>query len=250
MQKIIEVIGPPGIGKSTLYKAISNTWTQNSNWTYQESIHFLGKPNFSGITQWLEFQSKKLLGRKLKKSIPTEYGLRFVNNNPDLANFYWDHLADSRVYNSDEIAKRFRSAYFLFNDFCRYQALLESACEKPCLINEGFLQKSFFINKDDAFIHDVIDTYLGLVPLPYAIIYIDTPNRELILERLLNRKKVIASHLEKDDTSLLEDIAKWQYILKLIIEKAQNHRVKILKLDGQKPVSYNVACMQEFLQSI
>ncbi len=249
-QKIIEIIGPPGVGKSTLYKALCKTWSLDSNWIYQEALLIPAKPSFLDFRKWLEYYAKMLLDRKLTKSIKTDYGLRFVNNNQALANFYWSHLSDTRTYTSDEIDKRFRSAYILFYDFCRYQAILETFYEKPCLINEGLLQKSFFVLEDEDYLHTLLNTYLSLLPLPQAVIIINTTSNSVIFERLRNRKKIIASHEGKDDSEILKDIEKWQRTLSILIEKTQDSSVKILRIDGEKPIDDNVHHISGLLASL
>lgn len=249
-EKIIEVIGPPGVGKSTIYKALCKTWSPNANWIHQHALLVPDSPNFIEFGKWLEHQAKTLFNKKLTKSINTDYGLRFAAKNQALANFYWRHLSDTGTYSSKEIDKRFRSAYFLFHDFCRYQAIIESSCAKPCIINEGLLQKSFFVPENGERLNELIEMYLSLLPLPHAIIFIDAPNAEVIVDRLQRRNKVIASHGGKDAQALLEDIERWQRTLNLIVEKAQKAGVGIIKVDGEKPVNENVLELNRRLSSL
>lgn len=239
-EKIIEVVGPPGVGKSTIYKALCRTWSPKANWIHQHALLVPDTPNFVDFGKWLEHQAKRLSGKKITRSINTDYGLRFAAKNQALANFYWRHLSDTGTYSSREIDKRFRSAYFLFQDFSRYQAIIESSCEKPCIINEGLLQKSFFVPENGEPLNEVIEKYLSLLPLPHAIIFIDAPNAEVIVDRLQRRNKVIASHGGKDAQALRGDIERWQRTLNLIVEKAQKAGVGIIKVNGENSVNQNV----------
>jgi len=238
-QKIIEIIGPPGIGKTTIYESLCKTWRSTLNWTHQEAL-LTPKPHFSELNKWVEYRFRKLLGKKITKSIPVEYGLRFVENHQELANFYWNYLSDAQDGTTQEISKRFRAAHFLFTDFCRYQAIAESNAAQPCIINEGLLQKSFFIHDDEQVMLAAINKYIPLLPLPYAIIYINTPDKNIIIERLRTRKKIIASHLGKGYKDLLVDIEKWQYLLNVIVEKMKCKNVPIYHIEGSKPVEENV----------
>lgn len=248
--KIIEVIGPPGVGKSTIFQALCHQWKPHFNWIYQDVLLGPEKPPVTHFPQWLKYKAHLLLGKKLTKSIPVEYGLRFADENKALAKFYWDYLSNQDLASNGEAAHRFRSAYFLFSDFCRYQAIRENTCSKPCLIDEGFLQKSFLIQADQHYVRALVDQYLALLPLPYALLYIDTPHKNIISERLRNRKKVHISHIGKDDAALMEETGKWQDLFDTILEKVENRNVLTYRIDGAQPIARNVKLIQEFLAEI
>jgi adenylate kinase family enzyme len=250
--KIIELIGPPGIGKSTVYQSLCKTWKPGSQWVYPDVL-LASKPRFLSFSKWLEYHLRLVLRKKLTKSIPIDYGLRFAGQQQQLATFCWNYLSDIQFSNDEEINKRFRSAYFLFSNFCMYQAILEKAPAKPCIIQEGFLQKSFFIQDDqghDQLINELLNKYLLLIPLPYAIIYMDTPDINEIIKRLRGRNKIIASHLDKDDEALQRDIEKWQQTHNRILEKLKSAGVLIVKINGRQPVKDNVSRIKELLKNI
>lgn len=248
--KIIEVIGPPGVGKSTIFQALCREWQPHFNWIYQDVLLSPEKPAVNQFGQWLKYHGYQLLGKKSAKSIPVEYGTRFADENKELAKFYWDYLSNSGLPHNGQAAHRFRSAYFLFSDFCRYQAIRETTCNKPCIIDEGFLQKSFLIHTDHHKMRQLIDHYLTLVPLPYALLYINTAQKNIISQRLRNRKKIHISHIGKDDAALMKETEKWQYLFNTILEKIETRNVLIYLIDGEQPVANNVALIKGFLAQI
>jgi hypothetical protein len=245
--KTVEVIGPPGIGKSTIYKALCSKWQPNAPWIYQEALLAPGKPSFSAFSKWIEYHFRKFSGKPKKMSLSVDYGLQFVDNNVELAHFYWNHLSDPHTYKHEEIGHRFRSSYFLFSDFCRYQAILATRTDKTCVIEEGFLQKSFLLKENKKEMIDIVNSYVPLLPLPDALVYINTTNKEVILSRLGGRKKVIASHQGKDKEALLADIEKWQFLFELIVEKMKEHRIPVYNIDGERSVEENAFLLNKIL---
>lgn len=248
--KIVEVIGPPGVGKSTVYYALCDSWTPNAPWTHQDALLASPKPAVGQFVAWLEHTCRTLLRRPKPKSIPVEYGLRFSDAHKDLATFCWEHLAGSDMPLNREIGNRFRSSYFLFSDFCRYQAILEYSNGTPCIMEEGFLQKSFLLHNDQHALHHTLATYLSLIPLPQAVLLLDTPDIPLITERLANRDKVIASHLNADEATLQKETEKWRALLLASVAKLEQRGVQVYRLDAARPVSANVALAQEFLSNL
>jgi adenylate kinase family enzyme len=245
--EIIEIIGPPGIGKTTFYNALSKKWRPSCYWTYQEAL-LTTKPTFSDFNNWIKYRIKRILKKKLSKSVPIEFGLRFAQLHPELANFCWQQLSDENVCANIKIEMRFRSAFLLYLDFCRYQAIAEKESITPCVLNEGLLQKSFLVQRELRVMSDLINKYLTLVPLPRAIIYINSEDKELIVERLINREKIIATHLGKNKKELLEDIITWQYQLELIISWMLDHNVMVYNIDGARSVKENILFITKILE--
>ncbi len=245
---IIEMIGPPGVGKTAIYDALCRTWNLKSKWIYPEAL-MISRSQTSGAVKSLDLLLRRLLRKKVSKAIPVDYGLRFATNNQALAEFYWRHLSDVRVYTDEEYPLRFRSAYFLFSDFCKYEAAIEQETKLPCIINEGFLQKTFLLNSDEDFMKNTLASYLTLVPLPNAIFHVTAPNKYLIVQRLLNRRKIIASHVGKNYKDLLVDTERWQHLLDLILVQMESLHVPIYTIDASKSIKENVRYLQNLLNN-
>jgi thymidylate kinase len=248
--KTIEIIGPPGTGKSTLYNLLCKSWSPTHPWIYQDALLAPEKPHIIHFVKWIEYKYRILTGKKRAKSIPADFGLRFINNHVQFADLCWNYLNNTNNGINGNLDKRFRSAYFLFTDFCRYQAIEEKAKSQNCLIDEGFLQKSFLVKDSKSSCTRLLEEYLSLVPPPSAIIYINVADDILIKERLRARNKIIASHLGKDDSDLLDDIKNWKVTLDLIASKLHRVNTRIYRVDGEKPIKENVQSILKFLSEI
>lgn len=250
--RIIEIIGAPGTGKSTIYQSLCNTWRPRSPWIYPDTL-ITPEPGIFSFPKWIVYRLRLALHKKLTRSIPVEFGLRFAGQNRNLARCCWDVLSDIRVYSDQEIHRRFRSAHFFFTTFCMYQAILEKASAKPCIIEEGFLQKSFFTRTeevDQQLAYPLVDEYLSLVPLPFAVIHIDTYDVDEIVRRLRRRQKIIASHLDLGDDALRRDIKQWQRAQHYLLDRLKRQGVMIVPVNAKEPVRANVSAIDELLKKI
>ena len=248
--KIIEIIGPPGVGKSTLYNALCKHWQPDLRWTYPDILLSVGKPSVVDFKKWIEYKLRIALGKKRARSISVDYGLRFISENEEFASLCWNHLSNSDASICSDLDKRYRSAYFLFADFCRYQALKETSNKKLCLLEEGFLQKSFLISKNGSPLPHFIEAYLSFIPLPHAVICLDVENSTIISSRLRQRHKVIASHIGKDDKGLIEETEKWQQTLNFILHELEKKGVLIYRVDGTNTLEENTRHIARILDEI
>ncbi|MBD1397713.1 hypothetical protein H9Q13_11105 [Pontibacter sp. JH31] len=248
--RIIEIIGPPGVGKSTLYKMLCESWQPDQTWIYQDALLASPKPSISNFTKWVEFNYRILTKKKRAKSIPVDFGLRFINTHSQFADLCWRILNNKSSRINGHLDQRYRSAYFLFADFCRYQAIKEKMNGRYCVIDEGFLQKSFLVKDQVSDFSELLEDYLSLAPLPHATIYIEATDELIIKERLRIRDKVIASHLGKSDHELLEDISNWKFTLDLITNKLIEQDTLVFRVDGTKKLEDNVQRILKFLNEL
>ena len=244
---IIEMIGAPGVGKSTLYKELIKSWNGKSNWIYQEALLSPTAPSFLSPGKWIEYQLLRLLGRPAKPKFQVNDGLKFSDDNPVLTSFLWEHLTGLGDENCTNRGKLFRAAYFLYNDFCRYEAIKAKKSTKPCLIDEGFFQKSFLLHDDNVKLRKTVHEYLGCLSLPQSLIYVSLDNDEELLKRLSGRKKVIASHIGKNMEGLLADNDRWRSLFSILISELKQRNVQVHVVNGESSIADNVSYLNSIL---
>ena len=246
--KIIEIIGAPGVGKSTVYKALINSYNQYSDWIYPDADENRKKAGWIGFRSYSSLIYHRLFRKEQMSRYQIELGLKFVRQHKELADFIWRNISENETGIQD-VGQRFRSAYFAFKHFCRYQKIMESYNDKPCIIEEGLLQKSFLIRDNEKEMLEAVHDYLYLVPLPKAIIYLNTPDAKVILERLKSRKKVLPNHKDKNDKFLLENIERWQSLFNDIAKSLSEFNVPVYNVDGSKTVKENVQLINHLLKN-
>ena len=246
----IEMIGPPGIGKSALYHTLVRRWRPASNWVPQGILLGPGRPAGMNFAAWLQFVLHRFKKGKIYKTIPADYGLRFAEEHPAFAALCWDLLSRPESPAVSSPGPRFRAAYFLFLDFCRYQAIREKPGLQACLLEEGLLQKSFLVQSDPAMMEALIRQYVSLVPVPQALIYLDTADQQVIIDRLQRRTKTLFSHQGRSPELLARETSKWQQMLALVLEQARQAGVAIYPIDGARPLRENADLINQILTDL
>ncbi|UCS92962.1 hypothetical protein KZP23_20215 [Echinicola marina] len=247
---IVEIIGVPGVGKSSVFKELCNEWNSKQKWTHLDALINQGKTKSNGFINQSINLIKRFLKVKKHQSFEINKGIQYAHNNEVLSQFFWQHLSNTEFEANADPALRFRSAFFLYRDFCRYQAIHDNANGIPCIMDEGFLQKSFLVHKDKKIIEAVLDDYLSLIQLPKAVIWVHVRPIHIILDRIKMRKKRIASHIDLGDEMLKIETKKWMRLIKLLIKKVEQKGVRIYKIDGRDSIENNVKKVKSILSSL
>jgi shikimate kinase len=203
MSEVIEFIGPPGVGKSTIYSGLVKSWKKSNAWA--PIGHFLpglNKPN-PGTFGLLELQIRKLLRRPAynRRKI-TGYAYKFLGENPQFVSLCWDLIDRNRKEDHLGVDNRFRSAYYLFSVFGNYQAIRNSSDPRACVTDELLVHRIIQITKTTIDTGDLSE-FVDMVPIPHAIVHLDAP-ADVLTERLLKRKKHILRHKSLQPDQLYE----------------------------------------------
>lgn len=246
----IEIIGPPGIGKSTLYEAVCKSWNPKCRWTYQEKL--LNSGHFKNASfKWVIYQLyRRLTGKSANNRLSIDQGMRFIQQHSELAEFIWKHISDPAMFPETKQAERYRAFYLLFSDFMRYQAIVEAAKQRPCIIQEGFFQKSFLLQVPESDLTPWVEQYLQLAPKPELVFSMEAADPLPIAVRLENRGKCLPAHEGLDRNGLIGETKRWQQIFTVIQQQMQKQHIRFELLDGLKPVTENTGIINHCLNAL
>ena len=182
-QNFAEIIGPPGVGKTTLYRLLALSHTGVEPWEPLEKI----KKN--GWRKYVDyyFRSAHAICKPNQKKIktnPYNLSIKFMNKNPELTESLWRLLKDSS--NGEKEIDGFKLANLFFNTFSKH-ARIDEEYQKFFLVDEGIVRRlcsARFFNLKEHLTRSV-----QLSPTPRKLIVLSAC-ANTILERQLNRGRI------------------------------------------------------------
>jgi thymidylate kinase len=248
---IIELCGAPGAGKSTIYKEIVANWKKKYNWV---PGHFL-YPTTKINTHNLKYFTKSLVDKIYKTTDAAAMknaGEEFIVENPVYVDAVWNNIFYRNKENFNSGNLRFHAADYWFKIFQKIQVLKNSESKKLALIDEGLIQridsalyKSQTIEQEKDEIRDLIN----IMPLPHALIYIET-NASENLSRLRSRKKKLKAHIHLPDQDLLEMLLNYQQRWQFVCEILKDKEIPVLKIDGSLISKDNSQIILQYLKTL
>jgi deoxyadenosine/deoxycytidine kinase len=248
MAYTIELIGPRGVGKTTLYQEVKKNLSKNDNCAGIEA--FFPRINMSknGLIGKVEYLVRKKLNKELKDQRAFQMaGYRFLKDNPDLTKLAWELINKYQQIDCHLIDNRFRTSYNLYNHYIAHQIIADSIALKYCLTGEGLIHTTLLIFGKDYHFSDLTN-YLDRLPLPHYVIFCEA-SPEIIAKRCHSRTPVV-THIFKSYEDLLEDaIFEIQYY-KQIQEYLIYRGVPVVKIDASLPIEENVSIILSSLRNL
>jgi deoxyadenosine/deoxycytidine kinase len=251
MAKIVELFGPPGVGKTTIANEIDAKWEKTFPWIPARRIYPpLKKGALSPLVKYDLFN--RLLNKgNIDYSRMRDAEKNFIAANPKLMDAYWKNICYSQHGSVNGIDIRFEKSSFLEQRIQKVQFLNESKTNKICLIDEGIVHMipgAIYKSKDLAEEQNEIYLIIKMCPLPIAIINIDTDTKE-IANRLFQRGKVNPMHrnLNLDELELVTELSRERR--KIIIKILGDMGMPMLEIDSSMNSSENADKIIAFLNS-
>jgi hypothetical protein len=252
MAKIIEFCGIPGVGKSTVYYAMSKAWNKNKNWVPADILlpkHKITLRNPKAFVVSLSKRISKVMDAPLLK----DAGIRFVEQYPEYINGSWSAIHRKHFNREDGPDVRLKEASRLKKSTEYIQYLKENKSLKYVMLDIGGLVQrldfTWFNSKDLIEDQREIISLLGLMPLPEAVIYLYIDEKTNV-ERLINRGKRLAIHKKMTDIELenfcKKYLQRWEFVCNVLNEK----NVPLLKIHANKPISEINICINDFVEKL
>jgi deoxyadenosine/deoxycytidine kinase len=243
MASFIELSGTAGSGKTTLYKELANHHNLNCGWLPANHIFPKEKGEVTTLKGRLISYKNMLAGKKMgiNNVLMIEAGERFIKKNPELNELFWENIYNKQKYSLNGVDQRFDKANFLYSLIQKLQIILENPTDKIVLVDEGPAKIiDVLSNTCVPLMHEIdeIQKSLRLLPIPKAVVYLETEIKETV-RRILNRKYVIRAH-KNMSIEQMENFVHESHERKKIVNKYLTGKgVPILYLDSREDPKIN-----------
>lgn len=249
MAKIIEFCGSPGVGKTTLYKELSNRWKRKYKWIPGHYLWLEPSLRFKYAYKFLLYlpdRLKKKVGFTFYK-MQTEVRNRFVESYPEYMNFCWNDLTIKQKKTLNGRDLRFKKAEQLRKQIEAFQFLKEYKTDKIAMLEEGLIHLLDVISFYDKF--DEIAEIINVMPLPDALIYIKTDIPENV-KRLRERGEFISFHALLNNDQLGQLTQQSQKRRKIINKILEDKGIPILYIDAKATIKTNTDKIISFIETL
>jgi len=239
MPKIVELLGPSGVGKSALYYSLQKRWKENDSWAIYHDLSYKRKKR-SPVSWVLKIKSF------FYKISETDYHWnegkisdnkkKFAEKHPEFISVFLDLINENakKGYHGED--KRFNSIYYMLRSIERLNTAIGlKNDERICLMDEALLSRIMHLNSP-GFNKSDLYSYLSVMPLPNGVIYLKT-TPEKIVERIQNRSRESTVHSGLKENEILKYTSDTQKLMEYSLEFLKERGVKILELDAQKSLT-------------
>jgi hypothetical protein len=252
MAKIIELCGIPGVGKSSVYSAMSKAWNKNKEWVPADILLPKQKITLRNPNDFVVSLSRRI-SKVMDVPLLKEAGIRFVEQYPEYINGSWVAINRKHINREDGPDVRLKEASRLKKSSEYIQYLKENKSQKYALLDIGGLVQrldfTWFTSKDLLEDQKEIIHLLNSMPLPEAVIYFFV-EKKINVERLLGRGKRLAIHKKMTDKELDKFCEKYQQRWEFVCNALTNKNVPLLKIQANKPISEIKTSINKFVEKL
>lgn len=246
MSKIVEIIGAPGVGKTTTYKALAKSWAKKEPWAL--SNEFLPRVHISDIhtpLKWL-YLIRGLLGKRSfdQKKI-TKAAYKFLQENRAFSSLCWKLIDKNRTEDHLGVDNRFRSAYHVYRVMGIYQAITDSPDKRICITDELLTHRIIQLT-DETLNQKELKEFANTLPLPEGIICLDAPV-EILTKRSTERQRSIIRHQGRNSSGLAKVASLDRAKLLFLCKELEARGVLVLYVDASQNIS---GCVKAIIQHL
>jgi thymidylate kinase len=252
MPKIVELLGPSGVGKSSLYFSLQKKWNKDDRWAIYHDFIYQRKNN-TIVSTLLKLRSLKYKVSNTdylwNDGKITDQKKEFASRYPEFMSVFLDLVNDNAKYGFNGEDKRFFIIYYMLKSMERLHNVLERTGDnRICLIDEALLSRIMHLNSPE-FTRDDLLSYLNAMPLPDAVIYLNA-SPDKIVRRIQKRARTSTLHQGLEDNDILKYTINTQSLMEFSLEVLKEKGVNILTLDAGQPLQALTSEVIQYLNQL
>lgn len=250
----IDFLGAPGVGKSTIYKALLSfisISTQNKKYYSEEEAILYSVRNYIRKNKNLEafLIDILLIFRKIRN--PYISSIEEKINKKIFEEFVLEHeklfeLVDRAYCMSDKSLYRKQYGYLSFNRKIRKYAILKECFPYIVIADESLSQKVYGVNPSECFNAQIIKAYFNTITVPNFLIHCVNDEVEVV-NRILAREKTIPGHQGLTEAELVEKTKSSLLIAEIGAEILQQRGAQVIEVDTAKQVQENAIAIAKLI---
>lgn len=254
MAKYVELVGVPGVGKTTTYKYLRNIKTPNDNWKLLEDIFVVSPPKQSGLKPKVKKFIKSILRLptvpKPKIAHDNKVLFDFMAQNEELIEIFWDiTMKKNQNYYGKDL--RFLTANYMMRVFSNLQAIKNQNTKKCFILDEGIiLNMTHFTNESlnehlDNQIAKVLDNFY----LPSGIVLFEG-DLDTVIERTKIRGKIKVEDENLSEELIRESRKKTAWERRKYVSAAEARGIPVLYLNAKDSIESKAREIASFAESL
>ncbi|MDR9366926.1 MAG: hypothetical protein RI575_16440 [Balneolaceae bacterium] len=244
MPKIVELIGPSGVGKTAVCKELKKAWKPDHNWVPYDYVKHSRERLLKSYIRKVFTRLIPLLFNKKesveKTRIVNDWKFIDQNNKTFLGDEYeelkstvMDLVEEHCKKGYDGSDKRFITIYMIMWSIAHIETIRSiKGDNRLCILKqgEGFVSRIMHLNSPSFNEKDLMQ-YLDVIPFPDILIQLDVHPDE-IMRRIKNRDRRSTLHKGMDEEMIYEYTNKMIEYFNISMEKAKNAGVQVHKVDS------------------
>lgn len=250
MAKIIELCGPPGVGKSTIYQKIKGRRKNYYNWIPVEYVYPRKEVTVTTIlSTYLTWRGKRI--GEIDKQQMARAGERFIEQNEYFIKTCTRSLRANAGNYDDEFRYLYRKLRILYSLFQKVQIALEADIDKYVVLDEGLVKYlgNGVPEKVNTSLHEKYQELVELIPLPESVIHVKA-NPKTIVKRNYKRTKTLMTHESLTPEELEIVTENYLHHEKIQLDCVKKKGVNILHVDAENEKDANANKIINYLENI
>lgn len=253
MARIVEFVGSPGVGKTTIYRELITRSSKKHKWIAAEFLFPKEKLVLENYSRFILNVIRLIIKKRghVDTIAMEDAGGRFVASYPDFIDQCWNNINCIHKKNVNGSDLRFQKISYLYKIIQKIQILRERESSQIAVVDEGLVQfvtSSLGKRQDLTEEKEEVKKFFEIMPMPSGIVSVETDLKENT-KRLLQRKKVISMHKSLMQSEL-ENVIHNDHIRRASVNSILETRgIPLLRINSKDKVTTNVSKIINFVES-